>query len=492
MSALLAGIAEQENDRRSPHPRQEEIFVSKRGHDISLRLLKALNVALMVACFAVVWYVYYADTIVSPYGGKGNWAVILIFAVQYIALGRTYDGFLISYNRISQIIYSQCLAVAISDGFMFVIIWLLAKSFPWIVPGILTLLAQVFIITLWAIFSHHWYYKKFEPQKTIVVYDVREGLERLIDEYGFNRKFEVTATMPVEECLEHLDSLKGLGTVFLSGIHSHERNIILKYCIANGIRVMVIPRVGDVIMSSAKKLHLFYLPMLMVERCTLTPEYELIKRVGDILVSGAALIILSPVIGITAAAIKLTDKGPVFYKQTRLTKDGKEFRILKFRSMRVDAEKDGVARLSTGADDDRITPIGRVIRAVRLDELPQLINVLKGDMSIVGPRPERPEIAAQYEQEMPEFRLRLQMKAGITGYAQVYGKYNTTPYDKLQMDLMYIARPNIVEDLAIMFATVKILFLPESTEGVAVGQTTAMDHENTADSTDNSAETVGK
>ena len=167
------------------------------------------------------------------------------------------------------------------------------------------------------------------------------------------------------------------------------------------------------------------------------------------------------------------DGGPAFYKQCRLTKDGKEFNVLKFRSMRVDAEKDGVARLSTGENDDRITPIGHVIRKCRIDELPQLINILKGDMSIVGPRPERPEIAKQYEEELPEFRLRLQAKCGLTGYAQVYSKYNTTPYDKLQMDLMYIANPSLAQDLSIIFATIKILFLPESTEGIAEGQTTA-------------------
>jgi lipopolysaccharide/colanic/teichoic acid biosynthesis glycosyltransferase len=165
----------------------------------------------------------------------------------------------------------------------------------------------------------------------------------------------------------------------------------------------------------------------------------------------------------------------VFYRQVRLTKNGKPFKVLKFRSMRTDAEKDGVARLSTGEKDDRITPVGRFIRKVRIDELPQLFNILGGSMSIVGPRPERPEIAAQYEEELPEFALRLQAKAGLTGYAQVYGKYNTTPYDKLQMDLMYIAHPSFWEDLRIMLATVKILFIPESTEGVAAGSTTAMD-----------------
>ena len=178
---------------------------------------------------------------------------------------------------------------------------------------------------------------------------------------------------------------------------------------------------------------------------------------------------------IIALCIKLTDGGPVFYRQCRLTKDGRTFMVHKFRSMRTDAEKDGVARLSTGENDDRVTSVGRVLRKVRLDELPQLLDILKGDMSIVGPRPERPEIAAQYEKELPEFALRLQAKAGLTGYAQVYGKYNTTPYDKLQMDLMYIAHPSFMEDLRIIFATIKILFIPDSTEGVAVGQMTAED-----------------
>ena len=144
--------------------------------------------------------------------------------------------------------------------------------------------------------------------------------------------------------------------------------------------------------------------------------------------------------------------------------------------MRVDAESDGVARLSAGDQDDRITPVGGVIRKVRIDELPQLFNILEGSMTIVGPRPERPEIAAQYEEKLPEFALRLQAKAGLTGMAQVYGKYNTTPYDKLKMDLMYIANSSILEDLQIMFATVKILFLPESTQGVEKGQTTAAEN----------------
>ena len=164
----------------------------------------------------------------------------------------------------------------------------------------------------------------------------------------------------------------------------------------------------------------------------------------------------------------------------RLTKDRRQFHIYKFRSMRVNAEGDGVARLAAH-NDSRITPVGRVIRACRLDELPQLFNILRGDMSIVGPRPERPEIAMQYEAEMPSFSLRLQVRAGLTGLAQVYGKYNTDPYDKLRMDLMYINQMSLMEDLKLVFATVKVLFLKESTTGISQGQTTAAAQSDTAE-----------
>ena len=238
------------------------------------------------------------------------------------------------------------------------------------------------------------------------------------------KKFHIEKVLGVEECLEKLSVLDEMDTVFLSGIHSHERNIILKYCMYQDIQVYAIPRIGDVIMGGAKKVHMFHLPMLRIDRYRPIPEYTIAKRAFDILFSGIAIVIASPFMLVTAIAIK-SDGGPALYKQKRLTKDGKEFNVLKFRSMRVDAEKDGVARLSTGDKDDRITPVGKVIRKIRFDELPQLFNILRGDMSIVGPRPERPEIARQYEEEMPEFRLRLQAKAGLTGYAQVYGKYNT-------------------------------------------------------------------
>lgn len=446
-------------------------------HDLILRIIKIMDAVLMTVPFALCWYLYYAKHIASPFYAKGDYLVVALFFVLFVIFGRVYDAFLMSMQRISEIVYAQFLAAAVSDFIMYIVIWLLSKHLPNILPGVAALIGQVILAAVWAYNAHHAYFKIFPPQATAVIYDTRQGMEKLIGKYGLDTKYKVVLTATADECIANLAMLDGVSTVFMSGIHSHDRNVILKYCVENNIGIFVIPRIGDTIMSGAYPMHMFHLPMLKVGRYHPQPEYLFIKRLLDIVISAVALVVLSPIFLVTAIAIKATDHGPVFYKQIRLTKDGKEFGILKFRSMRVDAEKDGVARLSSGDHDDRITPVGKVIRACRMDELPQLLNILRGELSIVGPRPERPEIAAQYCEKMPEFSLRLQAKAGLTGYAQIYGKYNTTPYDKLVMDLMYIAHPSIVEDLKIMFATVKILFMPESTEGISEGQTTAMSGE---------------
>ncbi|MBR4026627.1 MAG: sugar transferase [Lachnospiraceae bacterium] len=439
-----------------------------------LKFIKLMNIVLMTIPFAIGWLYYYADRTASPYYAKGNYLIVVLFAILYSIYGKVYDALLLSLNRISEMVYSQGLSAFISDGIMYVIIWLLTKHLPNLMPMLFIFALQILLATIWSWIANKWYFYQFPARKTAVIYDNRMGLEQLVREYGLDKKFQVNTVLGAEECIQRqLKDLEDIETVFFCGVRSHDRNVILKYCVANNMDAYVIPRIGDVLMSSATQMHMLHLPILKVERYDPPIEYLFAKRLIDIVICGIALVVLSPIMLIAAIAIHMTDKGPVFYKQCRLTKDGKTFDVLKFRSMRVDAEKDGVARLSTGEKDDRITPVGKFIRKTRIDELPQLINILKGDMTIVGPRPERPEIAKQYEEELPEFALRLQAKAGLTGYAQVYGKYNTTPYDKLQMDLMYIAKPSLLEDLRIMFATVKILFMPESTEGIAEGQTTA-------------------
>ena len=444
------------------------------AHDIPLRLVKILNIICLTIPFACCWYGYYSHQMKDSFYNRGNLLMIALFMLVYLLFARIYNAFLVSVNRISEMVYSQVLAALITDGISYLVIALLVRRLPNLIPGLLAIAGQIVMALLWCVLAHSWYFKSFSPQKTLIIYDTREGMEKLINQYDLEKKFEVREILQVKEILKNLKKLDETETVFLSGIHSHERNIILKYCIEHRVQVYVIPRVGDVLMSGAQQIHMFHLPMLRTGRYSPQPEYLLLKRLTDLVIAGVATVILSPIMLITAIAIKVYDKGPVFYSQTRLTQDGKEFGVLKFRSMKVNAEKDGVARLSSGENDPRITPVGHIIRKCRIDELPQLLNILKGDMTIVGPRPERPSIAAEYEKVMPEFRLRLQAKAGLTGYAQVYGKYNTTPYDKLLMDLMYISHANLLNDLFIMFATVKILFMPESTEGVAEGQTTAM------------------
>lgn len=190
------------------------------------------------------------------------------------------------------------------------------------------------------------------------------------------------------------------------------------------------------------------------------------KRAGDIIFSALALIVASPFMAIIALAIHFQDKGPVFYCQNRVTRDGKVFSLLKFRSMIVDAEKNGVTP-ATGKDP-RITKVGAFLRATRMDELPQLINILKGEMSIVGPRPERVEHVEKYGREISEWHFREKVKGGLTGYAQIYGRYNTSAYDKLRMDLIYIENYSAIMDVKLILMTLRVLFSKESTEGFEV------------------------
>lgn len=437
------------------------------------RGFKLLDIILMSACFRYTWLHSYSWRMYYPFFKRGNWYIVIIFFLLYTVLVRLYDGLALSYKKPSELIYSQGLSALITNFFMYLIIMLLIRDYtvnP--VPLLICLGFQILIATVWSNLMTLLYFHVFKKKKAIIVWDERKGLDSVIEEHGLNTKFDIEKIYNIDEIKSKISLLDGADVIFLAGIHSKARNIIIKYCVEHDIISMIIPRVGDMLMAGAHRMRILHLPILQLERYNPSPEYLFIKRLFDIVVSLIAIIILSPFMLITAIAIKL-DGGPALYKQTRLTKDGKEFKVLKFRSMRVDAEKDGVARLSTGENDDRITKVGHVIRAIRFDELPQLFNILIGDMSIVGPRPERPEIAKEYYKNLPEFSLRLQCKAGLTGYAQVYGKYNTDPYDKLLMDLMYISHPSIVDDIAIMFGTIKILFMKDSTEGISEGQTVA-------------------
>lgn len=427
--------------------------------------VKLMNILLLSIPFAGCWMLYYDEHILAVNSERVTVLMMLTFLVVCYFFCQKMDCFRVSVYQIRDIVFGQVLATMITDICMYVIIWMLSVHMPNLIPGLMAWACQCIVGATWSVVMHKAYFASHKPLKTVVIYDERVGMENLIHTYGLEKRFSIEETYPVDEILENLDRLSDFEAAFLCGIHSLERNQILKYAVAHRIKLFMIPRIADVMMRGSEPIHMLHLPILKVQRYKPSAEYRLVKRTTDILLSGLALILLSPVMLVTAIAVR-SDGGPAIYRQKRLTKDGKVFEILKFRSMCVDAEKYSGAVLSAGEDDPRITTVGRIIRALRIDELPQLWNILRGDMSIVGPRPERPEIAAEIEKDLPEFALRLQVKAGLTGYAQVYGKYNTTFYDKLLMDLIYIANPSVMEDLTIMLATVRILTDKESTEGV--------------------------
>lgn len=230
--------------------------MTKLRHDLMLRIVKLMNAALVTVPFALCWYLYYAQRVAFPFYRRGDYRVVALFFILYITFGRVYDAFQMSMQRISEVVYGQFLAAGISDFIMYIVIWLLSKHLPNLLPGIAALAGQVLMTVLWAFAAHKWYFHVFPEQDTAVIYDVRQGMEKLIDKYGLADKYHVVLTASAAECVENLSMLDGVSTVFLSGIHSHERNIILKYCIAKDINVFVVPRIGDTIMSGAYHMHM--------------------------------------------------------------------------------------------------------------------------------------------------------------------------------------------------------------------------------------------
>jgi exopolysaccharide biosynthesis polyprenyl glycosylphosphotransferase len=300
----------------------------------------------------------------------------------------------------------------------------------------------------------------------IIVYDGKEA-NRIVKKMATRKeKYQVCASIKAtEEYSKVCEKIKRYDSVILCDVSPELRNKLIQFCFDNSIRAYVTANIADILIRGAENIIINDTPLLLCKSRGLTVEQRFVKRIIDIFISLVGIILSSPIMLITAIAIKVYDGGPVLYKQVRTTRNGRDFKIWKFRSMIVDAEKASGARLAS-SNDSRITPVGNVIRRYRIDELPQMFNILFGDMSVVGPRPERPEIIKEYLENMPEFKYRLKVKAGLTGYAQVLGKYNTTPKDKLKMDMIYIENYSVLMDLKLIMMTLKIMFVKESTEGV--------------------------
>ena len=314
------------------------------------------------------------------------------------------------------------------------------------------------------------YHKLYAPHNMLLIYGNKRGVGLKIKMDSRKDKYNISKIICVDEGYDKIiQEIPKYDAVIINDVSGAIRNDILKFCYRFRVRTYVAPKLTDIMVRGAKNITLFDTPLLLVKGTGLTPAQRVAKRAMDIVLSSLALLVFAIPMVLVAIAIKLEDGGPVFFKQKRMTRGGREFDILKFRSMIVDAEKYAGAVLAT-EDDPRITKVGKFIRATRLDEIPQILNIFKGDMSVVGPRPERKVIADEYYKEIPEFAYRLKVRGGLTGYAQIYGKYNTSPYDKLRLDMMYIENYSLLLDIKLIILTLRIIFSKDSTEGIDVAQ----------------------
>ncbi|MCQ2522746.1 MAG: exopolysaccharide biosynthesis polyprenyl glycosylphosphotransferase [Lachnospiraceae bacterium] len=446
---------------------------------ILLLTFSTINLGIQVALFAICYLKYYSTwmrlAISSGFWFKGHVLFISIYFVLLLAFCKMYGALRVGYQRNVDSIISQIIGTLITNTIVYFILSLFCMELMNVVYYIPMTIVQLTWASLWIVFTNYIYKKAFPARALLLVHGNRP-IEDILSKFESRKdKYCIQKMMNISEGVESIckESLNGYGGIVIWDIPSQHRNDILKFCYTNSIRVYIMPKISDVILSGAEALHLFDSPIMLTREYALTVEQLFFKRLADIILSLILIVLTSPFMLITAILVKCYDGGPVLYKQVRCTKDMKPFKIAKFRSMKVDAEKDGVARLAS-ANDSRITPVGKFIRKVRLDELPQLFNILAGDMSFIGPRPERPEIIEQYKEVMPEFVFRNKVKAGLAGYAQVYGKYNTSPYDKLKLDIYYIENYSIWLDIKLILLTIKILFTPDATEGVSDNQITAL------------------
>ncbi len=442
---------------------KKELEQYKRLMRYAFTLLLIVGQAL---AFLFCWMSEYNELIILPFVKRGHWLIGLYYLLLQSIFLYIFEGLKFGYYKKVHIFISQILAIVCTNVMIYLQIALLAARFVTFKPIVFVSAFDIAFSILITSISEFVFGKFFPPKRLLVIYDEYEPgvfVEKLNSRKD---KFIVEKTanisIGIDELKKLIDSVNG---VVLFDVHSEIRNKIIKLCFDKNIRTYTTSKVSDILIRGAESVHLFDTPLLLYRNNSgLSFEQRFIKRLADIVISALLLIITSPLMLIAALAIKLYDGGPVFFRQKRTTLNGKIFKIHKFRSMIVDAEKGG-SPIPATKSDPRITPVGKVLRFTRIDELPQLIDILKGDMSLVGPRPERVEHTKKYTEEIPEFQYRLKVRGGLTGFAQLYGKYNTSPYDKLQLDLMYIQNYSLLLDLRLLFMTLKVIFIKESTEG---------------------------
>jgi exopolysaccharide biosynthesis polyprenyl glycosylphosphotransferase len=423
------------------------------------------------ACFFAAWWNFISENNTT---GRlmeyENLALAIgIYVVIFWVLADWQCAFKIGVKRFASISAGLILVIFTTDLFEIPISMAICGhfekyAFRFIIQYLLLAIAQTFLLCFLTYLLVVLYVKIFPFICLLeVTGDHKNNLAEKVNTQtnGYRIKESVNYAIGEMELIEKMGKVDG---VLIGDVPAKAKNTILKTCLKMGKSTYFVPKISDIIVRESEEINWLDTPLFLNQNTGIGKWRGVVKRIFDVLLSVIALALFSPVMLIVALAIKLEDGGPVIFKQERCTLHNKRFMILKFRSMIVEAEMEDKPH-PTENNDPRITKVGRVIRAMRIDELPQLINIVKGDMSIVGPRPERVEHVEKYTKEIPEFVLRGMVRGGLTGYAQVYGKYNTQPLDKLKLDLLYIMNFSLILDLEIMVETVYTLFRKDSTEG---------------------------
>lgn len=440
---------------------------------IIVLLLLATVIVAQTMIFWYFWNHHYSQGMTREFFFKGHIVLLFVYALIFTLFSNVYGAFKLGNLQYSNLVFSQILALLFTNLILYLQISMLSLKMVNPAPLIGMSFDNVLCCLIWSAIAMGVYRWLYPPRDLLLIYSDRDP-DNLVSKIKTRQdKYKIKASIHCDSKPEDLrEAIRHHQAVLLCDIPSAKRNKIIKYCYMHDKRAYITPKLSDIIITGADQNNLFDSPLLVTKIRGLKWEQAFVKRCIDLVI---ALILCVPTVIVTilvAIGDLIWDRGPVFYTQPRLTKNGKVFKIIKFRSMKVNSETDG-ARLAQ-KEDERITKVGKVLRATHLDELPQVFNILLGQMSVVGPRPERPEIAEEYGKGIPEFRFRLKVKAGLTGYAQVYGKYNTTPYDKLKLDLYYIQNYKVWTDIQLILMTFKIMFMKDNTEGVNKDQKTAI------------------
>ena len=439
------------------------------------RIIKcASSTVIIMLELAIYWYVwlnYYNRNMQQPFYRRGNWLIAGDYVVVLLLLHRLYGGLKIGIYKYWNLVYSHMISIIGVNIFSYVQVVLFDKKMHNPTALMVMTVVDFILVMVWA-----WAYKKvyktiFQKRKLLLVYG-QNSMFHLMNRIDTREdKYEIAKMISIDKGIDLIiEQAEKYDGIIIGDIPADMRNKLVKMCFCRDIRSYTLPKLSDILLRSSTELNIFDSPLYLSRNIGgLAWDQKLVKRMVDIIVASLLLVISSPFFLLIAILIRCTDPGPVLYTQKRLTEGGTIFNIYKFRTMVVDAEKKS-GPIKAGDKDSRILPIGHILRATRLDELPQLINILKGEMSMVGPRPERPELTEIITRHIPEFEYRLKVKAGLTGYAQIYGRYCTTSYDKLKLDLTYIRNYSVWLDLKLILMTPKVLFMKESTDGFEDGK----------------------